>query len=406
MSRPRMNRFSCPANVTLIRARGREYFYHQQNRGTKRASERAPLPGCPFNPDGSPNEAWCSRYRELEGHAQPSARAGTFRALVEAYERSPEWAELGDRWRAECERYHRVIVRHWGELDVKLLQPKHVKALRDAYAEIPPPDPRMRNKPLRAYRNRPAAANHLVAALTSLIAWSVPEGWRADNPAHAIKDFKGGDGYEPWPMRYVEFYQRHGKPHLWWVVAVALYTGQRMGDVLAMEKAHVRRTEGGYEIRVVPAKTKARTGSDPLWIRCTAISSPRSTECARPWRPSRRRASQSTCWSTAVASGGRLTGSRRAGRPRCSGASSGRSRGAGSCFMGCASRPSIAFSKPDARQPTCRRSPVTRFRWSSTMRGRSISRSWLGPRFACWRLLTHEGGTSKRGVCKTVGPFL
>jgi len=37
---------------------------------------------------------------------------------------------------------------------------------------------------------------------------------------------------------------RTSPPHLWWVVAVALYTGQRQGDVLAMLKSDVRRAEG------------------------------------------------------------------------------------------------------------------------------------------------------------------
>ena len=187
--------------------------------------------------------------------------------MAEAYERSPEWADLSSKWRAECERYHRVIVMHWGELPVKSLEPRHVKALRDSYADIPPPNPALRTKPLEQYRSRPAAANLLVAALSSMISWGVPEGWRTDNPAHAVKGLKGGKGYAPWPMRYVEFYQKHGKPHLWWVVAAALYTGQRMGDVLAMQKGDVRRVEGGgYEIRVIPAKTEVKTGGDPLWI--------------------------------------------------------------------------------------------------------------------------------------------
>ena len=91
-----------------------------------------------------------------------------------------------------------------------------------------------------------------------MISWGVPEGWRSDNPAHAVKSLKGGDGYSHWPMRAIDYYQKHGKEHLWWVVAVALYTGQRQGDVLAMLKSHVR--DG--KVRVVQGKT-----GKPLWIR-------------------------------------------------------------------------------------------------------------------------------------------
>ena len=252
-----MHRFALPANVTFIRSRGREYFYHQRNRGTPREGPRTALPGCPFNPDGSPNGTWWNVYRRLEGIAEPAARAGTFRAMVEAYERSPEWAELSDKWRTECERYHRVIIMHWGELPVKSLEPRHVKALRDSYADIPPPNPALRTKPLEQYRSRPTAANLLVAALSSMISWGVPEGWRGDNPAQSVRGLKGGDGYAAWPMRYVEFYQKHGKPHLWWVVATALYTGQRQGDVLSMLKSDVQ--DGRIQV------TQAKTG-ERLWV--------------------------------------------------------------------------------------------------------------------------------------------
>jgi integrase len=78
-----------------------------------------------------------------------------------------------------------------------------------------------------------------------------------DNPAKHVPKLGGGEGYPFWPMRAIEHYRKHGKPHLWWVVAHALYTGQRQGDVLGMMRNHVR--DG--EINVVQEKTGKR-----LWI--------------------------------------------------------------------------------------------------------------------------------------------
>jgi integrase len=241
----------------LVRARGREYFYHQRNRGTKRAGPRTLLAGCPFNPDGSPNDQWWTAYRELEGLAEPAARAGSFLALIGAREISPEWAALSENTRTEWKRYHGIIGEAWGHLDVKALEPKHVKALRDKFADIPPADPELRTKPLEEYKSRPAAANNLLRALSAAIAWGVPDGWRSDNPALLVPKLKGGDGYLPWPMRAIDHYQKHGKAHLWWVAAHALYTGQRQGDVLAMLKSDI----GDGEIRVIQEKTRK-----PLWI--------------------------------------------------------------------------------------------------------------------------------------------
>ena len=201
VSRARMARFSLPANVMLVRARGREYYYHQRNRGTKRAGPRTPLAGCPFNPDGSPNDQWWTAYRQLEGVPEPAARAGSFLALIAAREISPEWAALSENTRTEWKRYHGIIAEAWGHLGVRALEPKHIKALRDTFADIPPADPRLRTKPLEEYKSRPAAANNLLRALSAAIAWGVPDGWRSDNPALLVPKLKGGDGYLPWPMR-------------------------------------------------------------------------------------------------------------------------------------------------------------------------------------------------------------
>ena len=177
-----MARLTLPANVQPIRSRaGTEYFYHQPNRGAKRAGPRTRLPGCPNRPDGSPNEEWWTAYRQLEGVPEPSARAGTFLALIQARKISPEWAAMSGNTRSEWKRYHGVIIEAWGQLDVRALEPKHVKALRDRYADMPPADPKLQTKPLEEYKSRPAAANNLLRALSSAIAWGVP-----DVVAHAL----------------------------------------------------------------------------------------------------------------------------------------------------------------------------------------------------------------------------
>jgi integrase len=132
-----------------------------------------------------------------------------------------------------------------------------VLALRDHYADVPPADPARRDKPLDEYLDRRAAANNLLRCLSAMISWSVPRGWRNDNPCDRVPKLKGGEGYAPWPMRAIEHYSKYGRPHLWYVVAHALYTGQRQADVIGMLKADVH--DG--EVRVVQEKTRK-----PLWI--------------------------------------------------------------------------------------------------------------------------------------------
>ena len=60
-----------------------------------------------------------------------------------------------------------------GAYEVKGIEPKNVLTLRDLYASTP------------------ASANNLLRCLSSMLAWSVPRGWRPDNPCREIKPLKG-----------------------------------------------------------------------------------------------------------------------------------------------------------------------------------------------------------------------
>lgn len=57
-----------------VRTKGREYFYFQPFRGTKRAAERRRLPGHPINPDGTLNTEWWTLYKQLAGSKNSSSR--------------------------------------------------------------------------------------------------------------------------------------------------------------------------------------------------------------------------------------------------------------------------------------------------------------------------------------------
>ena len=102
------------------------------------------------------------------------------------------------------------------------LEPKHVLALRDKFAATP------------------GAANYLVRSLSAMLSWSVPRGYRADNPCVHVKQLKGSTPYAPWPWTAIETVRDGAAPELWWAAALALYSGQRQGDVLAMKWSDIR----------------------------------------------------------------------------------------------------------------------------------------------------------------------
>jgi integrase len=199
-----------------VKARGKDYYYYHPFRGTSREGERVSLPGAPFDSRGIANAEWWNAYRRLAGEEAPTAKPGSFSALIAQYQNSPEWKALSAATHSDWLRYLGWIENAWGPLSVRALQPKHVLKLRDSYAHVP------------------ASANNLLRCLSSMLSWSVPRGWRETNPCAHIKKLKGGSGYAPWDAQDIELLRLNARKDLWNAAALALYTGQRLGDVLKM----------------------------------------------------------------------------------------------------------------------------------------------------------------------------
>ena len=237
MARPRKPSITLPAHVHRTVSRGKEYFTYQQARGTKRAGPRIKLPH-------PADEGFLAAVRKAAGPAHRSAAAGSFEALIDGYNDSPEWRELSAASQRDYGRYLEELKGIWGDLRVADLEPADVLALRDKRSTTP------------------GAANYLVRVLSLLISWGVPRGYRTDNPCEHVRKLKIGEGWEAWPWEAIELVEKHGPPWMWQAVAVALYTGQRQADVLAMSRAKIR--NGQIEVRqektgrhlVIPAHQK------------------------------------------------------------------------------------------------------------------------------------------------------
>ena len=134
-------------------------------------------------------------------------KAGTFSALIEAYRDSPEWKQLSRASQRDYTRYLDEVAAVWGNLVVAGLEARHVLELRNKKADTP------------------ATANYLVRVLSSVISWSVPRGYRTDNPCKHVPKLKGAIPYDHWSMEQIlHFRENVSKPELWWALALALYS--------------------------------------------------------------------------------------------------------------------------------------------------------------------------------------
>lgn len=163
MARPRKPRAVLPPHVHAVHSHGREYYYYQLFRNTSRQTKAVAIPGTPFATDGKPNEDWWSTYHQLAGTGD-TATHGTFSSLIAVFSASPEWNELSastqQLWRPLLDR----VEKNWGSLPVVGLEPRHVLALRDKYTK------------------HPGVANNMIRALSAMLTWSIPRGWRTTNP--------------------------------------------------------------------------------------------------------------------------------------------------------------------------------------------------------------------------------
>jgi integrase len=238
MGRRKDARYGMPAGVHTIVAKGREYFYYQPHRGRSGAGARVKLAGRPYDDAGTPDAEWWQEYRRLAGVEEGEKTAGTFGALIKEYKKSTEWTQLSAKTREEWTRYLAYADDKWGKLQVRSVEPRHVLALRDSYAELPPPD--AEEADLKLYKNRPSAANNLLRGLSSMMTWSVPRGWVSFNPCLSVKKLKAGAPYEPWSWEAICLFEKKARADLWHAAAIALYTGQRQGDVLKMRRSDIR----------------------------------------------------------------------------------------------------------------------------------------------------------------------
>ncbi|HIE68842.1 MAG TPA: hypothetical protein EYP98_01055 [Planctomycetes bacterium] len=210
VARQRKPTIELPPYVNCVRVKGRPYFYYHPGRGTSSAGKPVRLPDDPRLPD------FWEKYRRVAGLTEEREHPKSFNALIADYRKSPEFVQLADSTRSDYERYLNTIKTKWGDLQVRGVQPAHVLKLRDKYRETR------------------AAANALIRVLSSLLSWSIPRGYRSDNPCQHVPKLKIGDGYEPWSWDMIELLREHAPGWMWQAAALALYTGQRQGDVLSM----------------------------------------------------------------------------------------------------------------------------------------------------------------------------
>lgn len=217
--------------------KGAKTYYYFRKPGQKRVRVHPDRPGF--------LEHYASLVNDPDVRAEP--KKGSIDALFAKWLASREFKALSPSSKKSYRTYSDLIRGKVGHLPARGMETKDVYALRDTYSETP------------------RKADYIVATISVAYEWGRRRGLVKLNPAERVKNLHKAEGYQPWEEAEIKAFQS-----VWplgtlerTAFELCLWTGQRGGDVIKMQRQHI---SGGF-ISVAQQKTGARVNipvSGPL----------------------------------------------------------------------------------------------------------------------------------------------
>lgn len=222
------------------------------------------------------------RYKRADGtqvekHYPPyrgskQAKRDTIGALIEAFERSPEYQKLARTTRRGYHTYFRDLV-GLEHIAVKEISRRELMETRDAIAQA----------------RGDGAAIGFTRAASSLFTWAVDRGWIDHSPATRMRRGLSAGHLPAWSEADVKLAIDNLPEHLRRAVVLALWTGQRRGDLVAMpwsayDGAKIRLTQqktGAPIVMAVPLELRLELDE---WRRFATSTMILTNKFGRPWR--------------------------------------------------------------------------------------------------------------------------
>jgi integrase len=169
---------------------------------------------------------------------KPTIKQGdTVSDLIVAWEHSPEWREYAPTTKKHHAHYLRPLGAAAGRVSIEKVDRRAIIDLRNIIAE----------------RDGHGAATAFAKVVATLFSWAVENGRLQHSPAARMKRLKGGS-LPAWTAHETTLALSYLPEHFRRAVVLALYTGQRRGDLIRLTWADY----DGAKIRLVQQKTGAR----------------------------------------------------------------------------------------------------------------------------------------------------
>lgn len=228
--------------VTRRRVDGSTALYHYFRATGQR------IEGEPGTPEFVANYAKAEQARADRVRAS-RVLDSTFAGLIRRFEGSPEFDEMRESTRIEYRRKFRAIDREWGDCPISAVTDKDFR--RDVLV--------WRDTIAKKTRRE---ADNLVSSMSRVLAFGVDRGEIDRNVLTQVRRvYRSNRADKIWLPEHVEAFLRIAAPEMRFALTLAIQTGQRQADLLAMPWS----AYDGVRISLRQAKT-ARLVS----IKCTA----------------------------------------------------------------------------------------------------------------------------------------
>ncbi|MCM5552422.1 tyrosine-type recombinase/integrase [Pleomorphomonas sp. NRK KF1] len=220
------------------------------------------------------------------------APAGTLLSIMNGFQASPEFTELAERTRKDYVKHILKIEKEFGDFPTSALPDRRTRAIllgwRDELAQ-------------KSRRQ----ADYTWSILARMLSWAEGRGLIAVNPcSKAGRLYRADRNDKVWTDDDEAMFLKHAPAHLHLPLMLALWTGQRQGDLLRLpwtaydgEKIRLRQSKTGVRV-VIPVATALKAMLDP--IRKREPSPILVNSYGSPWTP----AGFQTAWARACEKAG------------------------------------------------------------------------------------------------------
>lgn len=185
------------------------------------------------------HQAYVAAHDELKNRPKPT---NTLNGVFRAFEQSSDYTRLAPRTRKDYGKHLAFIEAEFGDLPIAALA-----------------DPRTRGEFL-AWRDRIAGrsertADYRFAILARILAWALDRGLVTANPCKRPgRLYQSGRVESVWKEGDEAAFYAHAPAHLHLAMTLALWTGQRQGDLIVLPW----NAYDGKDIRLIQGKTKSK----------------------------------------------------------------------------------------------------------------------------------------------------